>query len=65
MTFTPGSDFEPGYADLAALVDRHPVLVQSERIRIEVRATDPAVRIWGFATITNNETQHVTVISGR
>ncbi len=65
VVFTQGSFYFPGFAQLPDLVDRHPVLAQSERIRIEVSTTDPTVRIWGFATITNNETQHVTVISAR
>jgi hypothetical protein len=32
-------------------------------MRIEVEPLDPGLRIWAFASITNNETQHVTVIS--
>jgi len=31
--------------------------------RVEVRAANPATRLWGFATVTNNSTQQVTVIS--
>lgn len=33
-----------------------------ERLRLVVRTTVPT-KMWGFASITNNETQHVTVIA--
>lgn len=65
VTFIPGTEGDPGYAELTALADRHPSLLQAERIRVEVEALSPDVRIWGFATITNNETQHVTIISAQ
>ena len=32
-------------------------------VRVEARATNPATRLWGFATVTSNTTQQVTVIS--
>jgi hypothetical protein len=32
-------------------------------IRITVYGGDPQARFWAFATITNNETQHVTIVS--
>jgi hypothetical protein len=33
------------------------------RFRIGVQSQTPGVPIWAFATVTNNETQRVTVIS--
>ena len=32
-------------------------------VRIEARASNPATRLWGFVTVTNNATQQVTVVS--
>jgi hypothetical protein len=32
-------------------------------LRIEVGPAPGGVKIWGFASVTNNTTQHVTVIS--
>ena len=37
-----------------------PEAVGAERLRIEVRRTEGAGRFWGFASITNNETQLIT-----
>lgn len=34
-----------------------------ERVRVSVRPLQPGERIWGFVSITNNETHHVTVIT--
>lgn len=53
----------PGYAEIQMLTQGHPELLQAERIRIEVTSLTEGVRLWGFVTITNNETQHVTVVS--
>jgi len=51
----------PGYgslsgitADLASTVDT---------LRVEVQPVTPGLRYWAFASVTNNETQDVTVIS--
>jgi hypothetical protein len=33
------------------------------RVGIQIDSLDPNVPVWGFLTVTNNETQHVTVIS--
>jgi hypothetical protein len=34
-----------------------------ERVRVAVRPLQPGSRIWGFVSITNNETHHVTVVT--
>ena len=34
-----------------------------ERVRVAVRPLQPGSRIWGFVSITNNETHHVTVVA--
>lgn len=58
-------EFFPGYAqvndlDLAAIA---PGLRGAARIRLELEPVAPTTRIWGFVTVTNNETQHVTTIT--
>lgn len=32
-------------------------------VRIEVSASDPATRLWGFVSVTNNDTQQTTIVS--
>jgi len=39
-----------------------PELAGHERIRIELEPISPGLRFWAFASVTNNATQHVTVI---
>jgi len=41
---------------------RHP-LAPGNPIRIEVRAPEGGSRFWAFVSVTNNQTQHVTIIS--
>jgi len=49
---------------IADLVATYPQLAGRGPLRIEVVPQTPAHgRFWGFASVTNNETQHVTVIS--
>lgn len=57
----PSKDGIPGFAaeaDLGSL----PELVGHDRIRIEM-VPSAGVRYWAFVSVTNNATQHVTVIS--
>ena len=54
-----------GVAVIDDLVAKYPQLAGNARLRIEI---DPLIRsgaraAWGFVSITNNDTQHVTVIS--
>ncbi|MFA6956304.1 MAG: hypothetical protein WC538_10570 [Thermoanaerobaculia bacterium] len=35
----------------------------ARRLRIEVEAVTDALRFWAFVSVTNNETQHVTIVS--
>ena len=47
-----------------SLTDTYPQLHGHETVRIEVQpAVDPPQPIWAFVSVTNNETQHVTVIT--
>lgn len=52
-----------GYAEVhdvfAGLADR----TDSTLVSVLVKAPDPHARIWGFASVTNNETQHITVFA--
>lgn len=45
------------------LVARYPQLAGKGPLRIELDALWPQPGAWGFVSVTNNETQHVTVIS--
>lgn len=54
-----------GFAIVNDLIAKYPQLAGSGPLRVEI---DPLIRhgarsAWGFITVTNNDTQHVTVIS--
>jgi hypothetical protein len=34
-----------------------------ERVRLEIEPVTDGLRLWGFVTVVNNETQHATVIT--
>lgn len=52
----------PGYLQMGDFVAWHPQLAGHDRVRIEVEP--PAgVHFWAFVSVTNNETQHVTLIT--
>ena len=51
----------PGYAQLA--VNGLPELSSNGTVRIEVSPGTPGLRFWAFASVTNNETQHVTIVT--
>lgn len=50
----------PGYAELG-LRSFDSELAGAKTLRIEVRPLTSGARIWSFASITNNDTQHVTI----
>lgn len=54
----------PGYAQLNSLRTEVPELAHSTEkfVNLIITPLDRANRIWAFASITNNETQHVTII---
>lgn len=54
---------KPAYAQLTSLVDTFPLLRGSEYVRLDVVPLTVGLRYWVFASITNNETQHITVIT--
>ena len=47
-----------------SLTDTYPQLRGHDTVRIEVQPIgDPPIPIWAFVSVTNNDTQHVTVIA--
>jgi len=52
-----------GYGQLVDLVAAFPQLGASETIRLEITPLTQGLRFWAFASVTNNETQHVTTIT--
>jgi hypothetical protein len=61
LAFVP-NEFWPAYVaipDLSAIAP----LGDAQRIALEIEPVFPGLRIWAFATVVNNETQHATVIT--
>lgn len=52
----------PAYADIGNVADL-PQLADSARVHIEVEPLAPDMRFWAFVSVTNNETQHVTLVT--
>lgn len=51
------------FASIGDLVARYPQLAGSGPLRIEIDANVDRPIAWGFVSVTNNETQHVTIVS--
>jgi hypothetical protein len=58
-------DSYPGFAEVMDIVEHHPELATSERVTLRVTATTAGgpEPVWAFVSVTNNETQHVTLIT--
>lgn len=56
---------EAGYAqlDVTQLIAAHPGIQWPENVRIEIRPLSAASRFWTFASVTNNGTQLVTLVT--
>lgn len=54
---------EPGFAQIGSWLDTFPQLSGRSAVRLEVTPVTPGLRFWAFVTITNNDTQHVTVVT--
>ncbi len=52
----------PGFLELSQLDFIAPA-GGFDRLRIDVLPVSPGTRIWAFVSVTNNETQHVTIIA--
>ena len=58
----PGTPlFDLAYAQLS--LGSLPEMQGRDRIRIEVTPLTSGLRLWAFVSVTNNETQHVTVVA--
>jgi hypothetical protein len=54
---------DPDYAEIPDLVAAFPQVAAYPRVRIRLEPTGPGMRYWAFVTITDNMTQHVSVIT--
>ena len=52
----PPDVYHPGYAQFSGFV-------MEDNVRIEVESLTPGKRIWAFVSVTNNETQQITVVA--
>ncbi|HXI12016.1 MAG TPA: IPT/TIG domain-containing protein [Thermoanaerobaculia bacterium] len=50
----------PAYGGVAFLTESYPAIKAVSAVRIELRAAFQNLKLWAFASITNNETQQVT-----
>lgn len=55
--------FHPGYNDVFDLIQKFPQLQEHASVRVELEPMTPGMRFWAFISVTNNETQHVTLIT--
>lgn len=53
----------PAYAEVTSLTDRYPQIQSAGRVRIVIEPLTTGSRIWAFASVTNNNTQHVTLVA--
>jgi hypothetical protein len=53
----------PSTAEVLSLTDRFPELLAYYLVRVAITPLTPELRFWAFVSITNNETQHVTIIT--
>ncbi|HEY0593587.1 MAG TPA: hypothetical protein VGF40_17575 [Thermoanaerobaculia bacterium] len=60
---TAGITCWPGSFEIHHLVNEFPAIAASDRIRVRITPLTPGLRMWAFANVTNNETQHVTTIT--
>jgi hypothetical protein len=51
------------FAFIGDLLAEHPSLIGRGPLRIEISPTESATLAWGYVSVTNNDTQHVTVIA--
>ena len=64
---SPGSgEFRdlPSYGEIGDLGKQLPAGA-ARALRIEVQPTSPGSRFWTFVSITNNSTQHVTLVTAQ
>lgn len=54
--------YDIGYAELPTFASRTE-FAGVQRVRVEVQPITPGTRLWAFMSVTNNETQHVTLVT--
>lgn len=59
----PSSGLWPGYAQVNSIAETFPQIKVAERLRIRIDSASTGLRFWAFASVTNNETQHITLIT--
>lgn len=61
----PADEHTPWSGTIGDLLATHPEIVNKGRLRLSISPLRPdaGARFWAFVSVTNNETQHVTVIS--
>lgn len=53
----------PGYVQINFLAEAFPQIREHDRVRIRIESASSQLRFWAFVSITNNETQHITLIT--
>lgn len=54
---------EPGVVQFLSLREHFPALIGSESVRIRISPLEEGLRIWAMASVTDNETQYVSLIT--
>jgi hypothetical protein len=53
----------PGYLQISHLLERYPVLSGASHIRIELVPVTSGLRYWAFVSITNDDTEQITLVT--
>lgn len=53
----------PLYAQILPLIDDASLSRRFDRVNVRVQPADPALKIWAFASVTANATQHVAIVT--
>lgn len=56
-------DEQPTYAEIPWLTSEFPQIAGHERVVLEIAPLTADLRLWAFVSVTNNETQHVTLVT--
>jgi hypothetical protein len=59
----PLTGANPYYAEIAGLTERFPAIASTSLVRVAIEPLTPGLRFWAFISITNNETQQVTLVT--
>ncbi len=64
LQLAPGAALDPAYASFSAFPPA-PITAgpAAPRLRVEIDPVTNGLRIWAFISVTNNETQHITLIT--